>query len=327
MNTANIALGTLMRTSAYVQTLAATMVVPALLGLSGSVGQARKGATASLIVAVSRPVGLLPIARFTGSTWINTWAQPEDDGVPVPGLSDIPTSWLGQAAPRDWTLWGGDGATSKIRVAGTARERGCSGSIVLTPDHSSELPEGVAVNTEQPVEPVVTLNNGSSEWRHVEPAIATAFRENQQRIVDGTLHEYSTDSEERRVLLPVLSRSSLAGVPITIDWMHRQHGVVYFEAHKAAAASLWQLQGLSVRGWLIETATGQWRAIRVAGDLVTSASNGLGASSRVPLGSLRLGRRIFWVSALYGYESLAYAIDEVTPSDVREIIAVSAGGC
>ncbi len=316
-----------MRTSAHVQILAATMMVPALLGLSGSVGQVRKGATSSLIVAASRPVGLLPIARFTGSTWINTWPQPEDDGVPVPDLSDIPTSWLGQAAPREWTLWGRDGATSNLRVAGTAREKGCSGSILLTSDHSPELQEGVAVNTDQPVEPVLALNRDSPDWRSLEPAIATAFRENQQRVVDAALQPHSADAEVQRVLLPRLSGSSLAGVPITIDWMYRQHGIVYFEAHKAAAASLWQLEGLTVRGWLIEAATGQWRAVRVTGALVTSESNGLGASWRVPLGSLRLERRMFWVSALYGYESWGYAIDEVTPSDVREVIAVSAGGC
>jgi hypothetical protein len=319
-----------MRTSAHVQTLTAAMAIPALLGLSGSVGQVRKGAMAPLIVAVSRPVGLLPIARFTGSTWINTWPPPEEDGVPVPGLSDVPTSWLGQAAPREWRLWVRDGATSTMRVAGTARERGCSGSIVLTPDHSPELPEGVAVNTDQPVAPVLALNRDSPEWQSLEPAIATAFRDNQQRVVDAALQPRSADAEVQRVLLPLLSRSSLAGVSITIDWMYRQHGgpgVVYFEAHKAAAASLWQLEGLTVRGWLVEGATGQWRASRVTGALVTSASNGLGASWRVPLGSLRIGHRMFWVSAIYGYESLAYAIDEVTPSDVREIIAVGAGDC
>jgi hypothetical protein len=184
----------------------------------------------------------------------------------------------------------------------------------------------VAVNTDQPVELVPALTSGSPEGRRVEPAIARAFRENQQRLVDDVLHEYS-DSEERRILLPLLSRSSLAGVPITIDRVYRQRGVVYFEAHKAAAALLWQLEGLTVRGWLVEGATGQWRASRLTGALVTSASNGLGASWRVPLGSLRLGRRMFWVSAIYGYESLGYAIDEVTPSDVREIIAVGAGDC
>jgi hypothetical protein len=213
-----------MRTSARVQTLTAAMAVPALLGLNGSVGQVRTDAM-ELIVAASRPVGLLPIARFTGSTWINTWPQPEEEGVPVPGLSDIPIGWLGQAAPRDWRLWGRDGATSKMRIAGTARERGCSGSIVLTPDQNPELPEGLAVNTDQPVEPVLALNRDSPDWRSLEPAIAAAFRENQQRVVDAALHEYSADSEERRILLPLLSRSSLAGVPITIDWVYRQRGV------------------------------------------------------------------------------------------------------
>jgi len=200
----------------------------------------------------------------------------------------------------------------------------------LTPDHSPELPEGVAVNTDQPVEPVLALNRDSPEWRSLEAPIATAFRENQQRVVDTALQPHSADAEVQRVLLPRLSRSSLAGVPITIDWMYRQHGgpgVVYFEAHKAAAASLWQLEGLTVRGWLIEAATGQWRAGHVAGALVTGESGGLGAPSRVPLGSLRLRGRVFWVSALYGYESLGYAIDDVTRSDVREVIAVNAGEC
>jgi hypothetical protein len=122
----------------------------------------------------------------------------------------------------------------------------------------------------------------------------------------------------------------LADVPIKVDWVYRQGvgpRVIYFEAHKAAAASLWQLEGFTIAGWLVEGTTGRRRALHLTGSLVTGESNGLGSRLRVPLGFLRLGDRVLWVSALHGYESLEYAIDEIMASDVRQVIAVNAGGC
>src|ERR1039457_3238471 len=84
-------------------------------------------------------VQLEPIARFTGTEWANTWPEPAEDDVPVPELSNVPTSWLGKPVPRDWTLPFIEGGTTTAIALRTLREKGgCSSPVVLqlskTPD-------------------------------------------------------------------------------------------------------------------------------------------------------------------------------------------------
>jgi hypothetical protein len=42
------------------------------------------------VVAVAAGETLLPIGRFTGTEWVNTWPEPDDEWVPVPALDAIP---------------------------------------------------------------------------------------------------------------------------------------------------------------------------------------------------------------------------------------------
>ena len=48
---------------------------------------------------------------------------------------------------------------------------------------------------------------------------------------------------------------------------------------------------------------------------------------RVPLGLFRVNGSSYWLMELHGYESLAYAVYEVTPAAVRQVTLAGAGGC
>jgi hypothetical protein len=281
------------------------------------------------IVAVADGTTLLPVARFTGSRWVNTWPAPGDRDDPVPALADIPTAWLGQQVPSAWTLSTADGRRWPLRVVGTTRERGgCSAAVKLTLE-GAQVPEGVALDTDRLVTPVAALGRGSPEWQNLEPAVIAVFRSSQQQLVDDRLRRYRNDSDDARILRQVLSPDRLANAPVTIDHLYRERDepVIYFEGHIVATADLWQLQGFRVTGWLAKDIAGHWRPLHLTGDLITSESNGPGSELRIPLGALRLDDKVLWVSAVIGYEASGFVIDEVMPTGIRQIIATSPEGC
>jgi hypothetical protein len=87
----------------------------------------------SLNVAVVDGDGpLLPIARYTGRKWVNTWPDLEDAEAPVPSLQRVPRSWLGKGIPLRWTVWFTTGGRAQIRVTGIERSGGCLAPATLT---------------------------------------------------------------------------------------------------------------------------------------------------------------------------------------------------
>ena len=48
---------------------------------------------------------ILPVARFNGTRWLNTWPAAEDNEGDVSSLKDIPVRWLGKPVPVKWTVW------------------------------------------------------------------------------------------------------------------------------------------------------------------------------------------------------------------------------
>jgi hypothetical protein len=52
-----------------------------------------------------------------------------------------------------------------------------------------------------------------------------------------------------------------------------------------------------------------------------------GEESFVPLASLSIGGRTFWIGTSHGYEWERYVIAEVTNGPPREVASLDAGGC
>jgi hypothetical protein len=64
---------------------------------------------APLIVAymTSSDGELVPVARFDGTNWRNSWPEPIHNDVPLPvrTVKEIPRAWLGQPVPLTWMVW------------------------------------------------------------------------------------------------------------------------------------------------------------------------------------------------------------------------------
>jgi hypothetical protein len=133
----------------------------------------------SFVVAAYSYGGLVPFARFAGGRWVNTWPAPRESDVPVPPLSEIPTTWLGKSVPREWTFWPSSGIRRRMTVVGTRRGRGtgggCTQPAVLTMGQTvGEETRGLAVDTDQVLGAVRLVSASSAEWRDYEPVIDSA---------------------------------------------------------------------------------------------------------------------------------------------------------
>ena len=79
------------------KTLANPPVSDRRLSRSGPVfPRAQTGAKPFVLAAADFMGGLKIVGRFDGSKWLNSWPEPAESDVPVPLLSQVPESWLGQ---------------------------------------------------------------------------------------------------------------------------------------------------------------------------------------------------------------------------------------
>jgi len=283
-------------------------------------------AVAGLVGERGIPV-LLPIARFTGSNWINTWVTTDEYGKPFPPLEKIPAAWLGGAVPREWTVWLRRGLTTKARVIGTIRRDGCSSPVELTVEPLSvtsryvlEAGRRVAVTSDQAVEDVRELKPGEPEFARVRPLIEEAFRANEA----GTIR-----SESRRAWVrEALAQLDVTKRPFEIESVWRQASdaspVVYcFEARKEGSYRDGLTLTLKIAGWIRLDASGQSTTVSVSGSVYEEE----GMWHRLPIGLLRVGSRTLWVMGLAHYESGEFEIREVTTTAVRRLTTADNGGC
>jgi hypothetical protein len=271
--------------------------------------------------------GLHPVARFTGSRWLNTWPRSDENGKPFPSLELIPDEWLAGAVPREWTLWSPERRTT-AKVIGTRRDAGCSGPVVLTLEHQIPQPDDrfaafrVAVNTRQAVEGFRKVTESDPIWREVEPVIQKTFAANEATAVARYPGSNLLSKED-------LSAAKMSGIKITVEWLVRPIAetgpvIYYFEATKRAKLSNELPYGTSVTGWLVKGNTG-WASFDVEGRVL--AEDSALVPMRFPLGLFRLGQQMYWLVGLAGYESWATAIFEVTPTGVRQVTIADGGGC
>src|SRR5687767_15851857 len=89
---------------------------------------------ARLIVGYMTDGELVPVGRYDGTNWRNTWPEPTpyDAPLPVRTVNEIPRSWLGQPVPLTWTAWvPSAGKPQRVTVTGIGRVNGCGGVVTL----------------------------------------------------------------------------------------------------------------------------------------------------------------------------------------------------
>ena len=76
----------------------------------------------------------MPVARYDGAGWRNTWPEPISDRAPLPvrAVGEIPRGWLGRPVPLTWMAWSqSTGKQQRVTVTGVDRDGSCVEAITL----------------------------------------------------------------------------------------------------------------------------------------------------------------------------------------------------
>jgi hypothetical protein len=289
-------------------------------------------AQAPLIVAYMEANGeLVPIARYDGTRWRNTWPEPIDRDAPLPvrTVAKIPRAWLGQPVPLTWIAWSqATGKRQRVTVTGVDREGACVESITLTtsakPDPRSD---GLAFDRPTMVGAIDTVEEGSPEWdvlrREVAPLLSAA-------IASAVLPQPGGEQDARaaRVLALARAESSNAETVVVESVFQDSRFPVYFiEAHRQfnGIPADTDYDALSYDGWFGRDGAGA--LIPISASLVPSSMAADKVPRYTPIGILRLGAGTIWAMSEWGKESKTIVLFDVSAKGVRKLTSAEISGC
>lgn len=290
---------------------------------------------APLIVAYITSDGeLVPVARFDGTSWRNTWPEPIPDDVPLPvrELREIPRAWLGQSVPLTWTTWSpATGSQHRVRITGVDRDGSCVQAITLATSPRQAPADGLAFNRPTAVSAIVEWNvspPGESDGlrREVISHFRTATRKS------GVL---PSDAERRETGAQVLALAraddEFGGEHVVVENVLRDPAsrVFFIEALRQYPQIPSDIQddAVSYRGWFRREAGRAGRLIPITAS-VTTFSTAEGKLPRyTPVGILRVGGRAIWVMAQWDIESQTIVLFEISATGVRTLTSADISGC
>jgi hypothetical protein len=286
-----------------------------------------------LIVAYMESNGeLVPIARYDGARWRNTWPEPIDRDAPLPvrSVARIPRAWLGQPVPLTWTAWSqATGKQQRVTVTGVDREGACVESITLTTSFKADptRSDGLAFDQPTMVSAAVALEKGSPEWDGLRREIAPHFR---AAIASTTLPQPggAQNVSGARVLALARAESSTAETVIVESVFRDPRFPVYFiESHRqfeGIAADI-DYDALSYDGWFGRDRAGA--LIPISASLVPSSTAADKEPRYTPIGILRLGGGSIWAMSEWGKESQTIVLFDVSAKRVRKLTSTVVAGC
>jgi hypothetical protein len=290
---------------------------------------------APLIVAymTSSDGELVPVARFDGTNWRNSWPEPIHNDVPLPvrTVKEIPRAWLGQPVPLTWTVWSqATGKQQRVTVTGVDRDGSCVEAITLaTSSKPDPRSDGLAFDRPTRVNAIVELEQGSPEWdllrRQMAPHLRTA-------ISKADLEQAGGEQAELGAAVLALARADKFGEdnlvvntvfrdlasPVFFIEAQRQFGQIPADTHYDA---------ISYRGWFRKEGAGAGVLIPIRASVGTF-STGEGELPRyTPIGILRLSVGSIWAMSEWGKESQTIVLFEVSARGVRKLTSADVSGC
>jgi hypothetical protein len=288
------------------------------------------------VVAVVEAGGLVPVARFTGSQWLDTWPAAVDTTHPDLPLSEAPFEWVGGPIPRVWYVWFTNG--KRVVAAATSVDGGGSGGGGCTFSRSirlaarlvpprglhDELHPGVAVDDTRTVDSVHRLDARSRSISSWTTRAKELFVRHEKGAVEGTGW---LQPEQQLELL-----RRLPAIPISVDWMFRTgngpNRTYYFEAAKWAEGEGGWFR-VVVSGWLFDSAPDRF-TLALAGidpGMTPPSLGDTSVSSYVPLGVLTVQKSKIWLVEIPTGETTSYALLHVEPGRLVQLTRTAPGGC
>jgi len=291
------------------------------IALAAVVSATQPAPVRPFVITDARGGRLLPIARFDGQRWLNTWPVPAEDPVTVPSLNDVPASWLGGPVPRRWTVWPLDGHPASVSAVRTFRDTGgCARPIYLEYDKSVGSPDGLAINTDERPETLRKIASTDPLLARLRPSFESALRSSARPV----LELFFKQPDERRAAMDAL----IANGALTIDSVYqldRMDGgpIYFFDVSKAEPQPRREVRGIRAAGWIREDNGAQPATLRAMGGLI----GGDAAVFWTLDGVVRIHDRDYWIVTEFGYERSASLLFDVDRSTVRTVLTTSGGGC
>jgi hypothetical protein len=295
-------------------------------------------AQAPLIVAYMTSDGeLVPIARYDGTGWRNTWPEPieHDTPLPVRAVSEIPRGWLGQPVPLIWMAWSqSTRKQQRVTVTGVDRDGSCFQAITLATSFKPDPPsEGLAFDRPTMVDAIIEsgvtrrVEQSSPEFESLRQEVAAHFR---TAITRAALPRPGSEHGEMGAEVLALARADkLTDETVIVKAVFRDpRSPVYFievQRNFGGIAADTDDDALSYRGWFRRDRAGALIPISAS---VAAFSTAEGRLPRyTPIGILRLGAGSIWAMSEWGIESQTIVLFDVSAKGVQKLTAADVSGC
>jgi hypothetical protein len=301
----------------------------------GTAAIARSQDDDRFVLGVLRRDGvLLPFASFDGRRWSTPWPADLRQELPIT-IDDVPDRWWGRAArPSSMTLWSEGAAPANVAFDRPATiPIMCSSRIVLRTDYTSKQPapppfeqpypkDGLVVSGPQRIDPIVSIPRVSPEWKAAPGVIRGEFN----KLEDAAAGNFIDWRH------PV-HRTVRHAAPIEIEALYRLPmddagwSAYYVEAVRQYAP------GPEDEGCGLVTFVSGWMRLPERGNPTMDLSARVtycdrrGAAYMLPLGTMRLDDKQFWIYQISGHDREWYVIARPTRRSIEIHAEYQAGYC
>jgi hypothetical protein len=275
---------------------------------------------------------LVPFAEFQGGKWLNPWPKAADSSAEEPNaLAGLSKPWFAQGrtpAPV-WYFWSRSGALQMLNASQTVQVHShCQTEWGLLSDLPKELSTGnrygilgVALDKKFPIDPMVEVDRTSGEWDNLSSVIQSAFNREEEIKIAG-LNSF----------LKPPPRAQRRGVSAKISYLYRGTTIAgkdlyYFEALKEYKKPLpsndQSCNNIFFKGWMLGNSSPELKLL----DTQIGWTDCEQKEDRIPLASLKLGKRVFVITYDLGYEGESYSIFELSESGIHLLLETAGGSC
>ena len=293
------------------------------------------------LVGVLRRDGLiLPFAAFRGTTWSTPWPMDlQSLELPV-NVEAIPERWWGGvvhdggALPR-WTAWLTDGRSAPIAISGVQPLRvHCDTRMALRSGHRTTEPLPLVPVSPYPKDGLAVTAGVGVERVEIVPATDPAAA----RLIAMVMRELDR-AEDREISAAAstgwrhpVARRKREELPVKLESWYRKGlpsglQVSYIEAVRSYPAQP-EDNGCGLEtlfsGWVLQPAGGAEPRVRVGARM--TYCDRVGAMYMLPLGTVQLQGRTFWISQSSGHGAEWYAVTELDRDRPRVVAEYFGGG-